>query len=155
MVSLRCTSADEMKLGEYLLATPVASLGRDLLLGKAGAWHATIADREALGSTLTLFGDLGTANAMQRFGREKFRVRDVLPVLRGDDRPAEADRADIEAKMAAEQRGDIRDRTITAVEHGRVWMLADGNRRAIAIHEVDLWSRPLPVYLVRLLTVRG
>ena len=151
MPRLRCSSADEIELGRYLLATPVAWLGEALLLGRAGAWHDKIADRDALGATATIFGNLGTAYARTIVGRETFLVRDVLPAVRAPVPPDGAFLADIEAKIASERAGRLVDRRLTMLERDGLAELADGNKRAIAIYEAAIARGPFTVVVVRLL----
>ena len=142
-----CSPDEAAALVAYLRTTHVPGYADDLARGLKVAWRATVAGRDELGSLLSIFGVLGEIYAADR-GRPKFLVRELFEVLHRPECTDARSRQGLDALIAAERRGELRDRRITvlATTHGPV--VVDGNKRSAAIYETagQEPSLTLPVF---------
>jgi len=143
-----CSADERQNLIQYLKQTPVAWVADKIVRG-ALLSKGEIQSRAVLGSLTTIFSNLGGVLATQRHGKEKFLVREVLPVLR-DPRCNDKDalrKVECYMELDAANRLEIK---ITICEVGDNCMIVDGNIRASAIYERRSSSSfiPVMVYLV-------
>jgi hypothetical protein len=79
-------------------------------IGQLSAWHAEIRGRESMGSASSIFGNLGRLYAQDLYGRPKYLIREVNPVLPArspDHLLGDGDRADDRRREQARD-GDLR-----------------------------------------------
>lgn len=143
-----CSAEEKQHLIQYLKQTPVACVADKIAAG-ALLSKGEIQSRAVLGSLTTIFGNLGGLLATRRHGKERFLVREVLPVLRDPRCTDKGALRKVECYMEldAANRLEIK---ITICEVGGGRMIVDGNKRASAIYERRSSSSFTPVmaYLV-------
>ncbi len=149
-----CSPEEIQRLIQYLEATPVAWVADKIRRGAALS-KGEIQSREYLGALVTIFSklgsDLGLIVARQRYGREKFLVREILPTLRDPQCVDEDARSKVECYMKLDTLNSL-EIIITIYQYGTDCIVVDGNKRASACYEgrSSMDFRPVPVYLVSL-----
>jgi hypothetical protein len=145
----RASPEESAEHAKYLMEkTCVPWYGELLRDGKAVAWHAELGSREELGSTSTIFKNLGNIYASTEVGRRRFLVKEAFGVWQRARALDPVKFARLESLVAAEGDGSLVDRRITlAVTLGGT-MVVDGNKRSIAIHHVGR-TVVLPIYLLK------
>lgn len=110
----RASPGESAEHAKYLMEkTDVPWYGALLREGKAVAWHAELESREELGSTSTIFKNLGNIYALAEVGRPRFLVEEAFDVWQ---RARDLDRvkfARLEGLVAAEADRSLVDRRIT------------------------------------------
>ena len=146
-----CSPAELQAQIAYLRSTPVAGIGEALAHGQCKFSKGVVRSLALLGSLKTEFGQLGTMVPPITQGEQKFRISEVLPVLRqlpegGGDllarikRFLKIDEADIEYN-------------VTVVRIGGELIVKDGNARAIAFYERRKGTQDgidFPIFLVEI-----
>lgn len=135
IVSLKNCTANELE-GQirYLEGTPVRGIADLLRSGQCILRRGKVQALADLGALKTEFGQLGWVSARISDGQRKFRVAEVVPVLRlnpgADDKLLEC----IEYFIDREARGEV-DYNVTIIKHGPDLIVKDGNKRTIAFYE--------------------
>ena len=145
----RASPEESAEHAKYLTEkTDVPWYGALLRDGKAVAWNAELESREELGSTSTIFKNLGDIYASAEVGRRRFLVEEAFDVWRRA-RDLDAEKfARLEAIVVAERKGKLIDRRVTLAVTVGGTMVVDGNKRSIAIHKVGS-TVVLPIYLLK------
>jgi hypothetical protein len=113
----------------YLVQENMSAVA-DAIMNGAPLSKGDIGSRDDLGALVTIFKNLDLVFARQRYGREKFLVREVLPTLR------DPNCNDVDSLLKVEQYG--------------MCIIVDGNKRASACYEGRSATNftLVPVYLV-------
>lgn len=143
-----CGSAETEELARYLATTDVRGYGAPLRAGVIVASLVEIVSRDALGTTWTIFGNLGGIAAVTSVARPKFLVSEVRGVLRRRDCSDARSRRRLDELVAAERAGTLRDRRITLALTPAGPVIVDGNKRSVAIHEVAADDLVVPAFLI-------
>jgi hypothetical protein len=134
---------------KYLMGqTDVPWYGELLRDGKAVAWHADLETREELGAISTIFKNLGNIYASAEVGRRRFLVEEAFDIWRRAREFDPVKFARLEGLVAAERDGRLVDRRITLAVTVGGTMVVDGNKRAVAIHNVGRVA-VVPIYLLK------
>ena len=148
-VLIRASRDESAEHAKYLMEkTDVPWYGALLRDGKAVAWHAQLESRNELGSTSTIFKNLGNIYASTEVGRRRFLVKEAFDVWRRARHLDPVKFARLESLVVAEGDGSLVDRRITLAVTVGGTMVVDGNKRSVAIHQVGRATK-LPIYLLK------
>ena len=135
----------------YLSGTPVRGIAGLLRAGRCRLRKGVVRSLGFLSSLKTEFGQLGPHEPPTDQGEQKFRVREVLPVLRENPECGGDLLRAIEALRAKDER-EI-EYNVTVMRVGADLVIKDGNKRTIDFSERHKGGPDLieyPVFLVEL-----
>lgn len=143
-----CSESATIRLIDYLANTHVRGYAIELAHGRLLAWRVTLPSRERLGSTLSIFRELGGIAAHAVTGRPRFLISEVAAVLHRPDCADCPSRKSLE--WLIERRGDgmFRDWQIVMLHSTLGAMVVDGNKRAAAIHETSAADVTVPAFIL-------
>jgi hypothetical protein len=127
-----CSAKELQDQIDYLLNTPVRGIAVLLANGQFKLSKGVVRSLAALGSLKTEFGQLGSSTPSARQGEQKFRIAEVLPVLR-----VLPDGGDLLRRIEyflQKDEADI-DYNVTLLRVGQELISKDGNARTIAFYE--------------------
>lgn len=143
-----CSLGETTELANYLAHTDVPYYAQ-LLRARAGvASLVEFVDRRTLGEAWTIFGELGGIRAPSTVERAKFLVREARAIWTRPDCGDRRGRERLEDLVAAERAAGLCDRRITFALTTSGPVIVDGNKRAIAIHEVARAALVLSAFLI-------
>ncbi len=119
---------------QYLAATPVRGLAALLSSGLCKLSFGIERCLGDLGALRTELGTLGDLQSVKLTREPKFRLRDVVPLLRANRGSAEEMLRAIERWIETDIRGEIRYNSTVMIEDGEP-VLKDGNHRTLAFFE--------------------
>lgn len=143
-----CSLNQAIELAEYLAHTHVPYHAQLLRARAAGASVVELVDRDTLGETWTIFGELGGVHAPTTVRRAKFVVREVRGILARPECTDGRSRDRLAELLAAEASGTLVDRRITLALTDAGTLIVDGNKRAAAIYELAGGDIVLPAFLI-------
>jgi hypothetical protein len=149
-----CSPAEVQAQIAYLDGTPVRGIAHLLRKGRCRLRKGVVRSLAFLKSLKTEFGKLGPHEPAVEQGEPKFRVAEVLPLLRGDPDSGGELLTAVEAILAKDER-DI-EYNVTVMRIGADLIVKDGNKRTIAFCErsKDAGDQiEYPVFLVELTDV--
>jgi len=120
---------------EYLSATPVCGIAKLLYEQKCGLKKGFIRSIKTLGNVKTEFGRIGPLLPASRGGEIKFKVSELVPILRTN--PNVNDNGllnSIDKMIELEKHGNI-EFNITLFYMNGEYIIKDGNKRTIAFYE--------------------
>lgn len=129
-----CSPAEISTQIAYLEATPVAAIATQLCRGTLCLYKGIIQSLDALGTLKTEFGTIGTETAPPMDGERKFRICQVLPLLRANAGLDNLMLQKIEEFMQKDARGDV-EYNVTVLKSETDLIVKDGNKRTIAFYE--------------------
>lgn len=148
-VCLNSEVADQIA---YLENTPVRGIANLLKRKQCNLYQGSICSLKALGNMKTEFGDIGRLTPSATEGQKKFRVSEVVPILRAN--PDVDDRGllkAIDTFIQKDRVGEI-DYNVTIFNLENEYIIKDGDKRTIAFYENRKSSKygdiEYPVYVV-------
>ncbi|MCG7895319.1 MAG: hypothetical protein JAZ12_12780 [Candidatus Thiodiazotropha taylori] len=119
----------------YLAQTPVRSIASLLRSGQYRLNKGVIRSLNFLGDLKTEFGQIGPLVPSTEEGEKKFRVLEIVPILKAN--PQVEDNGllvAIEEFMAKDKRREVY-YNITIFDTGSEYIIKDGNKRSISFYE--------------------
>ncbi len=128
-------SADELQRQiAYLCKTPVRKIAKCLWGRQCTLKKGIVRSLKALGNLKTEFGKIGSSFPKGTDGEQKFRVSEVMPLLRSKRECDAQLQNKIEAFIAKDGRGEV-EYNVTVFCSGNDPIIKDGNKRTIAFYE--------------------
>ena len=110
-------SADEIEAQiQYLAWTPVAAIAKLLLNQQAVLKNGVLRSLKYLGTLKTEFGEVSSLVPQTTSGERKFRVAELLGLLKRSDRPDNELLSKVETFIAMDERGIV-NYNITILSH--------------------------------------
>lgn len=130
-----CSAEEIQKQIAYLAKTPVRGIAELLRSAKCTLKKGIVRSLIYLGGLKTEFGQVGPLIPSAEDGEQKFRVSEILPILRAN--PGVDDggllRA-IEVFIEKDRRGEV-EYNVTIFNFGNEFVIKDGDKRTIAFYE--------------------
>jgi len=149
-----CSEREVNEQINYLENTPVRGIADLLRSGQCKLKRGTVRSLRCLGNLKTEFGEIGTLIPTTTEGEKKFRVLEVVPILRANPDVNDGGllRA-IETFIEKDLVGEV-EYNVTIFDYGSEYMVKDGDKRSIAFYENRRGSESdvieYPVYVVSL-----
>lgn len=147
-----CSQQEVQQHIAYLVPTPVCTIAELLKSGQCRLSKGTIRSMADLGALKTEFGHMGPLAPPRTDGEQKFRISEVLPLLKANPGAGDALLPNIQGIMKLDESGKV-DYIVTIMRIGSDLIVKDGNKRTIAYFERRKSFGKLidfPVYLVEL-----
>jgi hypothetical protein len=130
-----CVSKEVQSQIAYLAQTPVRGIASLLRSGQCMLSKGVIRSLNYLGELKTEFGQIGPLIPSAEEGEKKFRVSEIVPILKAN--PKVQDNGllvAIEEFMAKDKRGEV-SYNVTIFDTGSEYIIKDGDKRSIAFYE--------------------
>jgi hypothetical protein len=129
-----CSEEEAQAQIRYLAQTPIRGIAELLESGRCRLKKGVVSSLIALGSLNTEFGQIGSLVPSVSNEERKFRVSEIVPLLRSNPDADERLLQKIEAFVAADKRGEVK-YNVTIFNYGDALVIKDGNKRTIAFYE--------------------
>lgn len=147
-----CLEAEIQQQLRYLDETPVGRIAELIRAGKCVLRRGKVRALAELGELKTEFGQIGPLVPAALDGARKFRIAEIVPLLRGNPGADDALMRKIEGFVEKDGRGEV-SYNVTILLQGSEFIVKDGNKRAIAFYERrrESMSHPIefPVFIVQ------
>jgi hypothetical protein len=146
-----CSAQQLQSQINYLLETPVKGVAVNLLCGLCSLKKGNVRSLSWLGDLKTEFGQIGHLSPDAGKGQRKFRVREVVPLLRANPGVDARLLRAIEDFVKKDELGEV-EYNVTLYYDGSELVMKDGDKRTIAFYErrKDLGDDTIqyPVFIV-------
>jgi hypothetical protein len=129
-----CSEEEVQAQIRYLAQTPVRGIAELLQSGRCRLKKGVVSSLIALGSLNTEFGQIGSLVPPVSNKERKFRVSEIVPLLRSNPDADDRLRQRIEAFVEADEQGEVK-YNVTIFNYGNAIVIKDGNKRSIAFYE--------------------
>ena len=129
-----CSPVELSEQISYLEGTPVAGIAALLRRGTLRLYKGTVRSVRELGTLKTEFGKIGSQVAPPMDGESKFRICEVLPLLRTHPNLDQQLMRNIQEFIDKDARGEVAYNT-TILRRGTDLIVKDGNKRTVALYE--------------------
>lgn len=129
-----CTEQELQAQINYLEGTPVRGIAELLRTGQCVLKRGSVPTFTHLGALKTEFGQIGPLVPNATDGETKFRVAELVPLLRNNSGVDDGLLQKIDAFVEKDKRGEV-DYNVTIFDHGNDLVIKDGNKRTVAFFE--------------------
>lgn len=129
-----CTEQELQAQIKYLEETPVRGIAQLLRSGRCVLKRGSVPTLTQLGALKTEFGQIGPLVPAATHGEMKFRVAELVPLLRNNPGVDDGLLTKIEAFVEKDERGEV-EYNVTIFDHGNDLVIKDGNKRTAAFFE--------------------
>jgi len=129
-----CSETEIQQQIRYLHETPVREIGAPLQTRKWVLKRGSIRTLAALGALKTEFGQIGPLIPTASDGERKFRIAEIVPLLRSNSGVDDELLRTIEGLVDKDSRGEVTYNVMVLLQ-GSEYIVKDGNKRAIAFYE--------------------
>jgi len=129
-----CTEQELQAQINYLEGTPVRGIVQLLRTGRCVLKRGSVPTLTELGALKTEFGQMGPLVPNATHGETKFRVAELVPLLRGNPGVDDGLLTKIDAFVEKDKRGEV-EYNVTIFDHGNDLVIKDGNKRTVAFFE--------------------